>query len=436
MTVGEYAGVALQDPDDQWRHGAIFLLHKPPRYPESVSLDGWTTTVVERERAVITRGPSTVKGFAQTHSLAMEMANRALDDMSVPGRADCAIREASDDCLVWWRDRAARGVVMRSRIVPTLPLDLRLHMEAVVTDPNGVVRPSPPPPTAMLHDAFRFIRMSRTADDLYDSYRNLFLAFECILSDIRPQQRRVMPRRWFGLLPVVAIAPMEGERDWFNAALGAAEALAPLTDLTPANVTNHKRWVFEKMYEQQRCALMHAKQGRNRGYLLPQAQIDRSELVDSLGKLHSYISTLIGVHLGVHRSQGTFMSAWTKGQLSQSFLRERGVVLSDDPQPLVRQGENYISDDATTIELTNDPAVEDPGSPGLWTSIARCDPADLKALDGIRKIGLKPVSGREPAQPNSELTGPLHIGSDVRTFEVQFGHRITNRSEPPSAFTS
>jgi hypothetical protein len=81
-------------------------------------------------------------------------------------------------------------------------------------------------------------------------------------------------------------------------------------------------------------------------------------------------------------------------------------------------------------------SAEDPDSPGLWTSLARCNAVDLQVLSGIRKFGAKPVSGEEPAQVASELTGPLNVGSHVKTLEVQFGHRITNRSEPPSAFTS
>lgn len=436
MTVGEYAGVALQDPDDRWRHGAVFLLHTSPRYTESVSLDGWITTVVAGERAVVTRGPSNAKNFAETLDLATGMANRGLDYLSVTGRADCAIREASDDCLVWWRDRVAGGVIVRCRMVPTLSTDLRMTMHATVTDSNGVVQPSPPPPSPMIHDAFRFIRMSRTADDLYDSYRNLFLAFECLLSDIRPQQRRLGQRRLFGLLPPDPNRPLESETAWFKAALAAAETLAPLDDMTPDDVTNHKKWIYKHMYEKQRCALMHAKQGRSGGYFLPQGQVDRGDLIDSMGKLSWYIGILIEAHLRVRRDRGTFMSAFMKGELSKSVLREHEVVLSNDPQPLIRQGTNFISDDATTIELVKDAPVEDPDSPGVWTSLAHCDPADLDVLGGVRRFGAKPVSGQEAAQAVSELAGLLTFGSDVKQMEVQYGHRITNRSEPRTAFTS
>jgi hypothetical protein len=69
-------------------------------------------------------------------------------------------------------------------------------------------------------------------------------------------------------------------------------------------------------------------------------------------------------------------------------------------------------------------------------SLARCSAVDLQRLNNIRKFGVRPVSGQEAAQVTSELTGPLSVGSDVKMLEVQFGHRITNRSEPPSAFTS
>ena len=78
---------------------------------------------------------------------------------------------------------------MRARFVVTNPLSLRMTMTATVTDPDGNVVQAQPPPTPLIHEAYRFIRMSRTSDDLYDSYRNLFLAFECLLSDIRPPQR-------------------------------------------------------------------------------------------------------------------------------------------------------------------------------------------------------------------------------------------------------
>ena len=99
MTVGEYAETPLQDPGGAWRHGTVFLLRKAPPFTESVSVDGWTTTVVGGVRAVITRGPLQARKFDATFDTALEMANKGLDLMCVQGLADCAIREASEDRL-------------------------------------------------------------------------------------------------------------------------------------------------------------------------------------------------------------------------------------------------------------------------------------------------------------------------------------------------
>lgn len=58
VTVGEYAGVPLQDAGDSWRNGGVFLLRKPARASASETVHGWTTTVVAGQTAVITCGPS------------------------------------------------------------------------------------------------------------------------------------------------------------------------------------------------------------------------------------------------------------------------------------------------------------------------------------------------------------------------------------------
>jgi hypothetical protein len=74
---------------------------------------------------------------------------------------------------------------MRCRAIATM--GFTFSATGVAKDAAGNVVPSPPLPSAVADDAFRFVRMCRTSDDLYDSYRNLFLAFECLLSDIRPR---------------------------------------------------------------------------------------------------------------------------------------------------------------------------------------------------------------------------------------------------------
>ena len=179
----------LQDPGDTWRHGAVFLLRKPALRDGVVSLDGWTTSVVGK--AAITCGPSSATKFGDTFSAALAAANNGLDFMCATGMANFAIISAADESLVWWPQRRSGGTVMRATIVQTFQSDVRAT--AVVQDAAGNVVPSPSV-TPEVHHAFRFVRMCGTSDDLFDSYRNLFLAFESLLSDIRPRQKR--SSRW------------------------------------------------------------------------------------------------------------------------------------------------------------------------------------------------------------------------------------------------
>src|SRR6185312_5706523 len=86
MSVGEFAGIALQDASDTWRHGAVFLLQKPARACDPVTLNGWTTSVVGDQRAVITCGQSSAVDSANVLVEALEAANSGLDYLSATGK--------------------------------------------------------------------------------------------------------------------------------------------------------------------------------------------------------------------------------------------------------------------------------------------------------------------------------------------------------------
>lgn len=437
MPVGEYAGVPLQDDDDTWRHGAVFLLRKPARSSVSVSLDGWLTTVVASQSWVIVSGPSEATDFDSTYQESLNAANRGLDYMSVRGQVDCAIRDAPDDCLVWWLDPASGGVVMRCRAIQTFGLTLSFTAE--VKDKDGNVKSPPPPPPAVADDVFRFVRMCRTSDDLFDAYRNLFLAFESILSVIRP--RRQVPakqprnRRWWcwhrGPAPSIAMQ-WESERTWFMDALDEAQKLVPLDGLTPSNVTNHKKWIYKWMYSAERSALMHAKRGSN--YLLPHDAASRAELVDSLGRLWGYIADLIEKQFGVRGMRGGF-------SLHAVELGHKGVfkmydpVVADDSGSVTIGAETFISPESNFVELQSTPPVADAEDPALWTVLAHCPIGDLAGLAAIQGFGQKRKDG-SGIELISELIGPLTLGTSVQRLEWVRGLRHVSPTGPPRRFSS
>ena len=98
--------------------------------------------------------------------------------------------------------------------------------------------------------------------DLFDSYRNMFLALERLLSDIRPRAMRPNGK------------PAESEKDWFTAALQQADKLVPVAKLAPTGTQDPSDWVYINMYGAERSGLMHAKPGL---YHLPQDDAGRAD---------------------------------------------------------------------------------------------------------------------------------------------------------------
>jgi hypothetical protein len=59
--------------------------------------------------------------------------------------------------------------------------------------------PAPTPSPAVLHHpALRFYRLSQASDDLFDAYRNAYLAFECLISGESAKSKGESELQWLG----------------------------------------------------------------------------------------------------------------------------------------------------------------------------------------------------------------------------------------------
>jgi len=381
-----------------------------------VTLDGWTSTVSKDMKAVIARGPAASTSYDDTHSAALRAANNALDYMCVRGLCDAAIRNDSDDCLVWWPDPAG-GVTRRSRMVYTTKATI--SATGTVTDVDGNV--VPPPPTAAItaaqHDAFRFIRMSRTSEYLFDSYRNMFLALERLLSDIRPRATRPDGR------------PAESEKAWFTTALQQADAFVPVAKLAPPGEQNPIDWVYTNMYGAERSGLMHAKPGL---YHLPQDDAGRADLRNSLNTLSEDVSELVAVRLNIRRSRsGIYASGWQ--YFAAPFFEHMLLVIADKELPTTTAW------DDETIEMVRSNYVvgelKQGGPPVteelmLITKTVAVEASQLSVSE-IRTTAVAGPFLGGMLIVSSELPGPIKLGTSVSQFEVVVGLRNLNVADMP-----
>ena len=408
MTVGKFSGMTLQSNTE--RNGAVFLLRIGPVQDAEITLDGWTVKVARGVNAVIAYG-SAGRSFTETYDAALTAANRGLDYMSARGLCDVAIRDAQDDCLVWWADD--EGVVVRANVISTTVS----HSSATLVARDAAGNAIPPNvPSATKHDAFRFIRMSRTSEYLFDSYRNMFLAFEALLSDIRPRQKNAKGR-------------YEGEGAWFRAALEVADNLVPVASLAPKGDPSPVDWIYTNMYGDARSGLMHAKQGQ--AYHLPQDDQSRQQLQKSLNDLWLYISQLLDKHLGVvHMSGGLMLGGFR--MMAEGFLSEVVAAVSADTTPANPQDELFAPAGGPIVELVSGSLLT--SEPFLGTVVASCDVVELGGLPTIGRLGAMDKTGN--AILLSALPGQIELGGSVKRFEIMLGIRGVNAAGPRTHFSA
>jgi hypothetical protein len=112
------------------------------------------------------------------------------------------------------------------------------------------VAPQPEPNPLVWHESFRYFRLSQITDDLFDAYRNAYLALESVLSSIAPQPTN----------PAGKVTEREG--DWFKRALIEADKIVPLASVVPSGIADPVQRLFDELYVNMRSAMSHAKSGR------------------------------------------------------------------------------------------------------------------------------------------------------------------------------
>jgi hypothetical protein len=186
--------------------GALLLLRQPSDVAAVEILDG----LVEVETrpgvaAVVVRGLHASDAVSAL-DVAPEYANRALDIMGIRGKRSMALDDVAVTNVTWWNN----GSELVARLLATSSMSVSLSATAEVRDASGNLVPPPPTSSPTWHESMRYFRMSQTTDDLFDAFRNIYLALESVLSHIAPVRMRPNGRS------------DEGEGQWLKRALNVA----------------------------------------------------------------------------------------------------------------------------------------------------------------------------------------------------------------------
>ncbi|AXR06685.1 hypothetical protein [Salinimonas sediminis] len=166
--------------------GIVLSLTSPPKDDVEYSYDGNVLRCKKNVPYIVCCLRERL-GREETLEKGRALVQIGLDMLSMKGTEDLVTKKVDEEYMYWWTDE---GETIFS-LVDTSTLSMKSEVAGIVVrDKNGKVVPSPPP-MEQHHLGFRFFRYSQVSEDLFGAYRNMYLAFEHLLSSKHPKGKEL-----------------------------------------------------------------------------------------------------------------------------------------------------------------------------------------------------------------------------------------------------
>jgi hypothetical protein len=322
--------------------GAAFLLDAPAKLSLTLSFPDGPVTI-RQDAAFATVALVSHLNQEDAKNDAWRVLQEALDVLAA--RKQATLQTAEGDCtyLVWVKDGAGYELVFVD--TADAPWAMSISMEEAAT---AVPAPSKLPPPR--HPALRFYRLANVSADLFDAFRNAYLALECLASDATPK------------------GASESELNWLKRALAG-----PLLAGLPSGVIGPG--TVDDIYRHGRLPTFHAKMGHT--FYAPHDR-ERQSMQVRFDTLMLLVNCLLQ-----HRFSHAFVSR--DASMSQSLYDSMASASFTYDEIVFQDGELQASLPAV-VQMVSSPRRFNQ----LWcrTTVAR--PASLHWIDTIetRKAGV------------------------------------------------
>jgi hypothetical protein len=405
--------------------GAVFYLAHPARRPVIVRLPSNAEVEIRAGcPALVVRGLA-ASSYEAALELALSAANCALDLLAIRGVESLVLADHDVRHVVLWTNNG----VMRLRIwsVATLSMSMSISGSRSVRG-----RGDPAPPIQQWDESFRYFRHSQATDDLFDAFRNMYLALESVLSVFAPV-KVASPGRFGKVIAMLLGHPPsgkpEGETVWLKRALRAAHVRLPLTPFTgskssPSNAVKKLHGDLRRV----RNAVFHAKRGI--AAHLPYRTASKKEVGEALSRFGRLYIALAGDAFGTHFGTGGFTHIAFQGMVES--VSPQTVHVSDDATPVASDDTRVNPAGGKTMALptTQDPAFNGPFLAGVRGEASGQEISDC--VDFIRRIA---TTHNGSVVVVESLERALTV-DDVGIVEVVVGARGMNTQTLRSRYSS
>jgi hypothetical protein len=405
MTLPRIGSIPLVDEISDGSSGAAFLLIKPAKSSAVLKFGNASIEIHDGESYVVVRYKSkqdATSVFTSAHSLVQQ----GLDLMSILGILDSVILDAEDDHILCWTE--STGLVVR--VVSTTLLEFTIgSVKLVVRDEDGNEVP-PMLSNPSHHIAFRYYRHAQTTDDLFNAYRNMYLAFEALLSTHCPKNRG------------------EFEIDWLRRALVSASSTITFNGLGITAGSDIIERILDEIYRDARLPLFHAKEGE--AFFAPQdSPTSRAAVSKALGILTQLVLRMAEQWYSARRTGGGVFFGWVYENVRTQLASCSAYINNfDGPfDPTERDLSHPRFKSALRIPCKLAPELQRGDEPAI---IASAIGTDFSSVNPIRRIE---IATEEHPYLAQVLDAPLHLHNIAR-FEVLIHIRGTNLKQPRSLF--
>jgi hypothetical protein len=338
--MAKFNDIELFDPMASTSGALLYLENKATAHAKEQTVGGAEIEVIGNSRAVVVRNVEGADHIG-TRNAAINAAQEGLDLLAIRAEFVGSLDDVEKQHITWFQSQTGK---VSLRWVATSLLRLSVGIPRVtVTHADGSVDASERPAISW-HESLRYFRRAQTTHDLFDAFRNLYLALESILSSIAPQKMGSDSR------------PSEGESQWFRRALTEAHKSVPLGSYARAPLpVNPVQDIFDEVYVDVRTSIFHAKLGRS--YFLPYEKTGRGRVAPALDRLGKLYLALVDHFLGIRFAQGGMFAGGFKAMVGEPHS-QLTVQISNDPSPAAESDTSMAPQGGSVFECQTVPAKD------------------------------------------------------------------------------
>jgi hypothetical protein len=333
---------------------------------------------------------------AETVRLGSVLLEEGLDTLSIVRAIDVVTRDAADEYVAWWVDSGERVIAVIDTGTSTFSSRITLSISGSTSTP--ALEPAP-----VHHPGLRFFRLSQTSEDLFEAFRNMYLAFELLLSSHYPNSQRY-------------------ESQWLRESLAAASGDILLKDLAPVGHPSPVEFVIDTIYGNARLPLFHAKDGKS--YIVPSPDDrDRAQVNAALAKLTIIVIRMADSWHGIRRPR-TSLSRFAQDAMLKAPFANASFVASADAR---FSPDDSLSSPSIASGIRFGAQISDMFDGEQRINVSGSIDTDI--LKSVGRIKMLHLVNSEAPLSSSALEAPFDVDGFDR-FQATHFFRILGTGEP------